>query len=70
MSLLISPELRNKNLPGVSISQQKGKYQFVLRYINQDIKEKYRVYENLSEINMVDYRYIKHTLTMGISWNF
>ena len=46
------------------------KYQLFFRYINQDITEKYRVYENLVESKSLEYKYIKHTLTFGVSWNF
>jgi len=46
------------------------KYQFVVRYINQNIFEKYKVYTNGSLNNSLEYKYIKHTLTGGISWRF
>jgi hypothetical protein len=66
------------NFPGISKQKFSGslyfptgkKYQFVLRYISQDVTEKYRVYTNLVESNLVNYNYVKHTLTAGISWNF
>ncbi|WP_372948034.1 tetratricopeptide repeat protein [Mariniphaga sp.] len=66
------------NFPGVSEQKFSGsiyfptgkKYQFVLRYLSQDVTEKYRVYTNLVESNSVNYNYMKHTLTAGISWNF
>ncbi|SHF45614.1 hypothetical protein SAMN05444274_105292 [Mariniphaga anaerophila] len=66
------------NFPGTSKQKIAGsiyfpagkKYQFVLRYINQDVTEKYRVYTNLTESNSVNYNYVKHTLSAGISWNF
>ena len=45
------------------------KHQLVLRYINQDVTETYRVYNNLIESNSVNYSFVKHTLTGGISWN-
>lgn len=44
--------------------------QFVVRYINQDIFEKYNVYTSGTISNSLEYKYIKHTLTAGISWNF
>ena len=46
------------------------KYKFVVRYINQDIIEKYNVYTNGILSNSMEYKYIKHTLTGGISWSF
>ena len=49
----------------------KGKnYQLVVRYINQDIIEKYQVYSEAIPTSSTEYSYIKHTLTAGISWNF
>jgi hypothetical protein len=66
------------NFPGVSKQKFSGsfyfptgkKFQFVMRYISQDVTEKYRVYTNLTESNTLNYNYVKHTLTAGISWNF
>ncbi len=66
------------NFPGKSNRKFMGslyfpfakKYQFVLRYINQDIVENYQVYTNQQPSNSAEYKYIKHTLTGGISWNF
>lgn len=66
------------NFPGRSKQKIMGsiyfpfdkKYQFVLRYINQDVIEKYKVYINTVPSNSLEYKYIKHTLTAGISWNF
>jgi len=66
------------NFPGRSTRKFMGslyfpivkKYQFVLRYLNQDIIEKYLVYTNGTPNNSMEYKYIKHTLTGGISWNF
>lgn len=66
------------NFPGVSTQKFSGslyfptgkKYQLVLRYLNQDVTEKYRVYTNLTESNSLKYNYLKHTITAGISWNF
>lgn len=46
------------------------KYQFVLRYINQDVTEKYQVYIGGYKSNALEYTYLKHTITGGISWNF
>ena len=46
------------------------KYQFVVRYINQDIIENYQVYTDAVPSNSLEYNYVKHTLTAGISWNF
>jgi hypothetical protein len=66
------------NFPGVSEQKFSGSiyfptgksYQLVLRYLSQDITETYKVYANLTESNSVNYNYVKHTLTAGISWNF
>jgi hypothetical protein len=66
------------NFPGRSEQKIMGslyfpmgkQYQFVLRYINQDMIEKYYVYTNMQISNSLEYKYIKHTLTAGISWNF
>ncbi|MEN8118089.1 MAG: hypothetical protein ABFS16_13985 [Bacteroidota bacterium] len=66
------------NFPGRSERKFSGsiyfpvwkKYQFVFRYINQDIFETYQVYSNLQPVNSIEYKYIKHTFTGGISWNF
>lgn len=66
------------NFPGRSEQKIMGsvyfpvgkKYQFVLRYINQDVIEKYNVYTSGNISNSLEYKYIKHTLTAGISWNF
>lgn len=66
------------NFPGKSTRKFTGavyfpfakKYQFVVRYMNQDIIEKYQVYVNGTPENSLEYNYIKHTLTAGISWNF
>ncbi|MDP3915762.1 MAG: hypothetical protein Q8R96_18710 [Bacteroidota bacterium] len=46
------------------------KYQFVFRYINQNVFEKYQVYTDGYKGNILEYNYLKHTLTAGISWNF
>ncbi len=66
------------NFPGISEQKFSGslyfptgkKYQFVLRYLSQDVTETYKVYTNQVESNSVIYNYMKHTLTAGISWNF
>jgi len=66
------------NFPGRSTRKFSGSiyfpfaknYQFVVRYINQDIFEEYLVYTNTIRSNSIEYSYIKHTLTAGISWNF
>ena len=66
------------NFPGRSEQKYMGsvyfplgkKYQFVLRYINQDIIEKYNVYTSGVISNSLEYTYIKQTITAGISWNF
>jgi len=42
----------------------------VFRYLNQDITEKYRVYSNGTEINSLNYSFIKHTITSGVTWIF
>lgn len=46
------------------------KYQFVLRYINQNMTDQYTVYTNGIVSNSAEYRYHKQTLTGGISWKF
>ena len=66
------------NFPGRSTQKIMGslyfpvakKYQVVVRYINQDIYEKYNVYTGGTISNSLEYKYIKHTLTAGLSWNF
>jgi len=66
------------NFPGRSEQKITGslyfpvrkKYQFVVRYINQDVFETYNVYTNGEISNSMEYKYIKHTFTAGISWNF
>ncbi|KAF0236469.1 MAG: hypothetical protein FD181_2697 [Prolixibacteraceae bacterium] len=66
------------NFPGRSEQKLMGslyfpvwkKYQFVVRYINQDVIETYYVYTDDFGRNPTEYKYIKHTLTAGISWNF
>lgn len=66
------------NFPGRSTRKYMGsiyfpfakRYQIVVRYVNQDISEKYRVYRNAALDNEIEYSYIKHTFTAGISWNF
>jgi hypothetical protein len=46
------------------------KYQFFMRYISQNITEKYQVYTGGFKSTSMDYNYIKQTITAGISWNF
>lgn len=66
------------NFPGRSTQKIMGtlyfpigkKYQIVVRYINQDIYEKYNVYTNRLISNSQEHKYIKHTITAGLSWNF
>ena len=66
------------NFPGTSGEKFTGSLyipagknlQFVVRYITQDITETYRVYTNGAVSNSLDYNYLKHTLTAGISWSF
>ena len=66
------------NLPGMSNQKISGslyfpfnkKYQFVVRYINQNISENYQMYSGGTKNNSVEYTYHKHTFTAGISWNF
>ena len=66
------------NFPGVSKQKISGsiyfptgkRYQFVVRYINQEVTEKYQVYKNAVKSNDLEYNYKKHTITGGISWNF
>ena len=66
------------NFPGTSQNKFSGslyfptgkKYQLVIRYINQDITENYRVYTSGIESDVFSYNYMKHTFTGGISWNF
>lgn len=66
------------NFPGKSTRKISGSvyipfaenYRLVLRYINQDIQENYQVYVNGQPENSINYKYIKHTLTAGISWIF
>lgn len=66
------------NFPGKSDRKIMGsvyfpvgkKYQFVLRYINQNVIENYQVYTDGIKSKTLEYNYLKHTLTAGISWNF
>ena len=66
------------NFPGKSDRKIMGsvyfplgkKYQFVLRYINQNVTEKYQVYTGGYKSNALEYNYLKQTITGGISWNF
>ena len=66
------------NFPGRSENKFMGtlyfpigkKYQFLVRYINQNIFETYQVYSGGVPGKSVEYSYYKHTITGGISWNF
>lgn len=66
------------NFPGKADRKMMGsvyfpvgkKYQFVLRYINQNVIEKYQVYTEGYKSNTLEYNYLKQTITAGISWNF
>jgi hypothetical protein len=66
------------NFPGKSDQKITGslyfplgkKSQFVLRYINQNVIEKYQVYTDGVKSNYLEYNYLKQTITTGISWNF
>lgn len=66
------------NFPGSSDRKMMGsvffpigrKYQFVLRYMNQNVIEEYQVYTEGYKTNSLEYSYLKHTITAGISWNF
>lgn len=44
--------------------------QIVIRYINQNVIEKYQVYKDGQKTNYLEYNYLKQTITTGISWNF
>jgi hypothetical protein len=65
------------NFPGKSDRKIMGsiflplgkKNQLVFRYINQNIIENYQVYTEGYKSNTLEYNYLKHTLTGGISWN-
>lgn len=62
---------KSKNKFSVSIYLPTGKkYQFVLRFISQDITENYRVYTNAIKSSELQYNYVQNTITAGISWNF
>lgn len=66
------------NLPGVSHRKIMGsiyfpihqKYRFVLRYINRSVTEKYQVYTLGERTKTIEYNYLIHTITAGISWKF
>ncbi len=66
------------NFPGRSTYKFTGsiyfpiwkKYQFVFRYLNQDVIETYQVYTDGIPSSSIEYEYYKHTITGGISWNF
>ena len=44
--------------------------QIVIRYINQNVIEKYQIYKDAQKTNYLEYNYLKQTITTGISWNF
>ncbi len=66
------------NFPGKSDQKIMGSFYFplgkksqcVLRYINQNVIEKYQVYQDGVMANYLEYNYLKQTITTGISWNF
>lgn len=66
------------NFPGKSEHKLMGsvyiplgkKSQLIFRYINQNVIEKYQVYTEGFKTNNLEYNYLKHTTTAGISWNF
>ncbi len=66
------------NFPGVSDQKLSGslyfrmnkKYNFVIHYLVQDVKENYSVYSNYVMQNNLQYDFTRHTLTGGIIWNF
>lgn len=64
------------NFPGKSDRKIMGsvyfplhkKYRFVLRYIQRNVTEKYQVYTLGTKSNSLEYNYLMHTITAGISW--
>ncbi len=46
------------------------RYQFVCRFINQQMSERYQVYTSGIKSYSMEYNYSKYTLTGGISWRF
>jgi len=66
------------NFPGKSDKKITGslyfpigrKSQFVFRYFNQNVIEKYQVYKDGVIANYMEYNFLKQTFTTGISWNF
>ena len=64
------PGTTNRKFMGSMFFPLGKKYQFVFRYINQDMTEKYQVYTSGTKSSSLDYNYSKHTITAGISWNF
>lgn len=66
------------NIPGKSKHKFMGSIylpigknlQLSFRYINQNVEEKYRVYESGILSNSTNYNFTKHTITAGISWAF
>lgn len=65
------------NFPGKSAHKFTGamyipigkKTQFIFRYLNQEVTESYKSYSDYTEIESIDYSYIKHTLILGLSWD-
>lgn len=64
------PGKTNRKIMGSVYFPVGKKYQFVFRYINQNVTEKYQVYTGGFKSNALEYNYLKHTITGGISWNF
>lgn len=66
------------NLPGKSDYKIMGsiyfpldkKYQFVVRYINRSVTESYQVYTLGEKSTSLEYTYLIHTITAGVSWRF
>ncbi len=64
------PGRSDRKIMGSAFLPLGKKCQLVLRYINQNVIEKYQVYTEGNKSNALEYNYLKHTLTAGISWNF
>jgi hypothetical protein len=64
------PGKSNRKLSGSIYFPLGMKFQFVFRYINQNVIEKYQVYTDGNKSNDLEYNYAKQTITGGISWNF
>ena len=63
------PGKSNRKIMGSVYYPVGKKYQFVFRYINQNMIEKYQVYTGGYKSSSLEYNYLKHTITAGISWN-